>query len=827
MSRYCGEKVVQPILDAAAHWKVVALQNEGSVFTDRNLWTEHGLGELEKHFVQNLDEGDGTFLQKLEQQLSSSGPAVKQLAAEMIWFMYLCPSNVTATHKRSVVGTIWAWSGEKLPVSNRYLSDEVLSGIGSGGPGYAQYQWRELAYFIRSLLVFRRLPEQERQILASNPSKLAAWLTNQPDGRARQLRHMLLFLLFPDDFERIFGQTDRQGVLAAFSKVSKGDAKKLDPVEIDRRLRDIRTQLEKEYGTKELDYYVSPIKERWKTEVIAQDAESDVSAIQTLLAKFLAQAQAAEDLTTKAYLKSYRALTVKVSFGQGVFARIPWIAILAGEQQVSNGIYPVLLYFRQEKVLLLCYGVSETSRPALSWVGIGETQTVKGYLMSQFGREPDRYGDSFVHKAYELDRLPSLSDIAKDLDAMIDTYIEIIGAGHSTYEEKVVAANQLDMQIDLRKTGLAFSSALRNSFVTFGESHDEIVMSFIASLATKPFAILTGLSGSGKTQIAVRLGEWLGKDRLFVAAVRPDWTGAEALFGFEDGLKPAIAGMAAWSVPETLAFILSAASDPKHIYLLLLDEMNLAHVERYFGDILSGMESGQPCLPNLSKGDDGVWRQSVEAARRIPVPGNLWVVGTVNVDETTYMFSPKVLDRANTFEFRVASRDLSAEIKKPEQCEPGDQALIRGLLTVAKNSQWHQDNPAGCVGTITDKLRQLHEVLSRYGLEFGHRAFYEAVRFAAIAEEVGLGNMEKILDRIVLQKVLPRLHGSRRRLEQPLIAIVEFTRDLPEVAATNEKPLAISPEARTNTTPKLPASYDKACRMLVNLRANQFASFTE
>ncbi|WP_367394725.1 AAA family ATPase [Cupriavidus sp. Agwp_2] len=163
-----------------------------------------------------------------------------------------------------------------------------------------------------------------------------------------------------------------------------------------------------------------------------------------------------------------------------------------------------------------------------------------------------------------------------------------------------------------------------------------LVSAFVSSLVTKPLVILTGLSGSGKTQIAMRFGEWLGKDHLHVAAVRPDWTGAEALFGYEDALKRELDGRAAWSVPGALEFMLKAVHDPQHPYVLLLDEMNLAHVERYFADVLSGMESGKACLPNLQKGIDGCWRIRSGDEARIPFPRNLWIVGTVILSSFAY-----------------------------------------------------------------------------------------------------------------------------------------------------------------------------------------------
>jgi hypothetical protein len=130
---------------------------------------------------------------------------------------------------------------------------------------------------------------------------------------------------------------------------------------------------------------------------------------------------------------------------------------------------------------------------------------------------------------------------------------------------------------------------------------EDDVQAFLAALMTKPFAILTGLSGSGKTQLAKRLGEWFGSDssgrpRYLVVPVRPDWTGPEYLFGYPDILRSEGAEEV-WAVPDALEFMLRAAKEEKEPFLLLLDEMNLAHVERYFADFLSGVESREPILP--------------------------------------------------------------------------------------------------------------------------------------------------------------------------------------------------------------------------------------
>jgi len=381
---------------------------------------------------------------------------------------------------------------------------------------------------------------------------------------------------------------------------------------------------------------------------------------------------------------------------------------------------------------------------------------------------------------------------------------------------------------DLRAVVETFAAALRESRVSFGTNHDDIVRAFVASLAAKRLAILTGLSGSGKTQLALRFGEWLGESQVTVVPVRPDWTGAEALFGYEDALQPIAGGRRAWHVPLPLKFMIDAAADPYRPYLLVLDEMNLAHVERYFADVLSGMESEEDCLPNLRE-EGGVWRIDPSGPDRRPVPRNLFVVGTVNVDETTYMFSPKVLDRANTFEFRVRTGDLLDESVRPRPVAPGDPALVGGFLSIAADDAWHIAYPAPQADVFRQHMRTLHKLLSVTGFEFGHRVFYESVRFAAMLASAGDTDVLHAVDRQVMQKVLPRLHGSRRRLEATLCSLALYcnsgeydpTRGLNEsIAGYN----ALDPAA---LMPRLPISFDKTRRMIEVLRANQFVSFTE
>lgn len=119
----------------------------------------------------------------------------------------------------------------------------------------------------------------------------------------------------------------------------------------------------------------------------------------TTLNKFLLQAQT-KDLKFSSYPKEWSDLKLRVSFGMGVPARIPWIAFIAPEMQVSNGFYPVYLYYREFNTLILAYGISETKEFSETWPV--EVMNSSNTIEAFFDKDVPRYGDSFVFKAYRI-----------------------------------------------------------------------------------------------------------------------------------------------------------------------------------------------------------------------------------------------------------------------------------------------------------------------------------------------------------------------------------------------------------------------------------------
>lgn len=218
----------------------------------------------------------------------------------------------------------------------------------------------------------------------------------------------------------------------------------------------------------------------------------------------------------------------------------------------------------------------------------------------------------------------------------------------------------------------------RESCTEVLQVNDMLQARLLTSLLAKRFLILTGLAGSGKTKLGQAFARWITPDPGWIAPadqskgkhpnpfyamipVGADWTGNENIIGYADGLRAPQGENPDYYVTKPALELIRHAADPANAdipHFLILDEMNLSHVERYFADLLSAIESGE-AIP-LHEGSKRLDDRGKEVEARLKLPDNLFILGTVNVDETTYMFSPKVLDRANVIEFRVEPHEMIA-----------------------------------------------------------------------------------------------------------------------------------------------------------------------
>jgi hypothetical protein len=382
----------------------------------------------------------------------------------------------------------------------------------------------------------------------------------------------------------------------------------------------------------------------------------------------------------------------------------------------------------------------------------------------------------------------------------------------------------------------AFEQALRDAGVVVSRM---LVIRLLSSLVSKNFVLLTGLAGSGKTKIAQALAHWLpsSSNCFRVVAVGADWTGNENVLGYPNGLEKA-----SYISKPSLEVILHAKASQGTPHFLILDEMNLSHVERYFADILSAIESDEKI--HLHQ-DSERKANGTTIPAEVELPKNLFIIGTVNVDETTYMFSPKVLDRANVIEFRMDAGELEGFLGNPakpdlSKLDGKGASFGEAFVEATKNPV---AVPPDVKAAYDAEMLLLFKTLQAHGAEFGYRTAYETARFIHFYKL--LGNhpdgdatwFPSAFDCVVFQKLLPKLHGSRAKLG-PVLKKLWFL-CVNDAAGRGADALKAAEEAARSTDKKAepsvvvpagapyPLSAEKIGRMWRLLIENGFASFAE
>ena len=248
----------QQVFDAAEQFKRRCLLGERSLLLeDQKLWTPEHFQVLIDNYVSQPDVGEGTFYAKLAAQLAACTSLDVALMTEVFWIVQLGPNNFGPAKKLSRLEEIWNMNpAGPFPVNSSFLQNGVLSGLGSGGSGYNQYLWMEIAFAIEAFAQFMAFPEDRRIALLNDAHEFAQWLDSIPSGKGRQFYHVLCHLLFPDDFERIFSQNHKNKVARHF-KIWSPDMSDSRPA-LDAALLELRKRLEAQHST-QIDYYRPPV----------------------------------------------------------------------------------------------------------------------------------------------------------------------------------------------------------------------------------------------------------------------------------------------------------------------------------------------------------------------------------------------------------------------------------------------------------------------------------------------------------------------------------------------------------------------------------------
>ena len=366
----------------------------------------------------------------------------------------------------------------------------------------------------------------------------------------------------------------------------------------------------------------------------------------------------------------------------------------------------------------------------------------------------------------------------------------------------------------------------KNSNSTKGELKPNahfLHISYLTALRTKPFMLLAGISGTGKSRIVRKLaqatvteklqrangytGEDFANDRWTLHSpanfeliqVKPNWHNSMDVIGYLSNIPSPH-----YVFTPFIEFIVKAWQHPEVPFFLCLDEMNLAPVEEYFAEFLSAIESrsfeGEEYLtdpiikpfnsfgedvaktmvntlfPNFTAGDtESAITKVIKHFRTkgLTLPKNLIVIGTVNMDETTFSFSRKVLDRAMSVEMNevnydsfltdTTDDDLKAIVEAFEQ---NDDADLNALLVDRHIEAREIIDDLGDDAKFTiDYLKRINALLEGTPFKLGYRAANEALIYLQASQEFGQTDRIAALDNFTLMKILSRIEGDETKLK--------------------------------------------------------------
>lgn len=471
--------------------------------------------------------------------------------------------------------------------------------------------------------------------------------------------------------------------------------------------------------------------------------------------------------------------SVEGSYGKGRWTDVPWIAVFDSRITTSaqKGVYIVYLLNKDTKTLYLTLNQGATNAAqsdgtdeetkTLTFTSIARAQNEKMTERLQKSAEKIRamIGDTvqtydhidsgspgydagaIYYKEYTLNSLPDDSGLISDLRDFLDLYAD--------YYRKVSGGEEA---LPVKDT----VSQIKSYIASKGFSYEDgLIENFYLSLKSKPFVILAGTSGTGKTRLVKLFAEAVGatteNGRYKMVPVRPDWSDSSDLFGHVDLNGNFIPG-------AIIDFVKQAEIDREHPYFLCLDEMNLARVEYYLSDILSVIETRDLAdgrIPSDPLVTDTYYGPDTAATKRygtILFPESLYIVGTVNMDETTFPFSRKVLDRANTIEFSYVDLipDFEAfSLEAPRTLSLRNSFLKTEYLLLSQCAEESEAVTGYCL-----ELQKINGILKKANAHVGYRVRDEIIFYLLNNKRSNLLPEDQAMDNELMQKILPRVQGS-------------------------------------------------------------------
>lgn len=490
---------------------------------------------------------------------------------------------------------------------------------------------------------------------------------------------------------------------------------------------------------------------------------------------------------------------IQGSVGMGNWANIPWIAVMDKRitDTTQHGEYIVYLFSEdmESVYLTLAQGVTVPKdelgkkeghqyleqkanelRRLLPLEGMQKDDGIN--LTSRSGLGRDYQVSTVAYIRYDRDALPDDDQLLADLENVVTNY--------KMYVDNVLKNNGNDEEVPPKEEEGSTSLSSLNvpeqieqiqSYISRRGFHypHGLIENLYLSLKTKPFVILAGVSGTGKTKLVKLFAEALGatgdNHQFTLIPVRPDWSDPSDLLGYKD-LSGAFR-------PGRLAEVLVEASQPANQhkpYFICLDEMNLARVEYYFSDVLSVIETQEwkqdRILTSKLINRESLLQEDQSVYGDLSIPDNVYLIGTVNMDETTHPFSKKVLDRANTIEFNYIDLQQypSLALQEEETLLPVHNSFLRSeYLQLVDVYADYTD----LVHTTTEKLVKINHILEEIHSHVGFRIRDSICFYMVYNQRYELLTPDEAFDLQLLQKILPRVQGSSLSVKRVLLKLLE------------------------------------------------------